>query len=281
MPKFSRTSTSTTTTTCKQIVIRRLLTCMELFPFVPCCLLFYVAIRQPPHPSKPTSWERQIHVIIVIISVFLLLWNALLVLVSRRSGNIVYLGSFSLWLARTYSLTRTQLHAFLNAFAWLFCALGVLVEFIDKYVRNKDHYTTWHAWFGLAFLCLFTLQALIGALLYVISFKIGFPRYLVQRRLCINRVHGVMGMMIYFLAFITLILSLYSKWFLRMITTRPLVWYVAMVCVCICGIATLSVGAWLLFRTGSRKRRRVLSRNESFRRNRSLLDSLGGASTNE
>lgn len=106
---------------------------------------------------------------------------------------------------------------------------GFIIVVVNKNNSNKLHFQTWHAIFGLVsfiFMCI-TFVVGIPAL-----FNVELRKYIPPR---INKfVHILCGSLAYIFGSVTLVLSLYSGWFVRKTNeTQQVICFIALVIIMI------------------------------------------------
>lgn len=129
---------------------------------------------------------------------------------------------------------KVRLHWILQVTASLCVYSGFLIVFINKIIKNKDHFSTWHAKFGLfTILCIF-LTSLGGVLaLYNVKMK-QFIKPILNKT-C----HAIFGVNTFIFGNLTIMLGFYSHWFVE--RTH---FYVQIVCI----VATFLIAAWTVLK---------------------------------
>lgn len=105
---------------------------------------------------------------------------------------------------------KIRYHWILLTVATISIAAGFAVVFINKTALNKRHFKTWHGFFGLLSLISGTPALLngIGAL-----YDVNLKSYIKPN--VIKLIHQASGTVAFIFGGITLILSVYTKWFMK------------------------------------------------------------------
>ncbi|KAK3705447.1 hypothetical protein QZH41_019901 [Actinostola sp. cb2023] len=114
--------------------------------------------------------------------------------------------------------TKAQVHWMIQLGAITFTSTGFAVIIYNKYLYGKNHFTSWHGWFGLATMIMVFLQALQGVSIFYPSFAL-FKAKLGQRK----QLHALFGTLVFMLASTTIVLGYFSSWFVN--KTNDIVWW--------------------------------------------------------
>lgn len=123
-----------------------------------------------------------------------------------------------------------QWHWMLQACALLCLYTGLAVITVNKVQRGKQHYTTWHGMMGISVCGAIALQAAGGI---AVMWPNTLPFQL--RLVTLKRLHAVFGVANYWGAMLTLLLGLYSTWFMAS-AANSLVWMT-----CLCSLVVLGL----------------------------------------
>ncbi|KAK9881013.1 hypothetical protein WA026_014356 [Henosepilachna vigintioctopunctata] len=129
---------------------------------------------------------------------------------------------------------RILLHWILQTIALISITLGFLIALKSKNDKNKSHFKTWHALFGLLGVIFAILSGLNGiSALYSNALKNLYSPKL-------NKfIHVLSGTLAYLFGGISGILSVYSKWFGRKTANNSIIFGVSLILVSIVVIWTL------------------------------------------
>lgn len=108
----------------------------------------------------------------------------------------------------------------------VFITIGFIVVFVNKTHLNKEHFKTWHGFFGLLSLISVT-PALVNGVgtLYDVNLKAFIKPSIIKL------VHQASGSVAFIFGGITLILSVYTKWFTRNTDGNKYVFLIAFITV--------------------------------------------------
>ncbi|KAJ8918144.1 hypothetical protein NQ315_011601 [Exocentrus adspersus] len=173
-----------------------------------CCLaafvllILYLCFR---HPFEFFTW----HPLLLSIGWMLLMGEAILIL---SKENI---------LRRKYKITHTlklRLHWVPLTVAAVLIGIGFLIVTISKNRKNKYHYTSWHGLLGLIGVVTFIPPCINGVMtLYDKELR----DYLNPR--IVKLIHIITGVLSFACGGLSLILSVYTKWFDRRTNGNPYV----------------------------------------------------------
>ncbi|XP_067118433.1 transmembrane reductase CYB561D2 [Centruroides vittatus] len=105
---------------------------------------------------------------------------------------------------------KITIHWILQVSALSLALIGFLVIFYSKILKNKWHFQTWHAIFGLVTI-LMTLAECMGGILAKYSFLL--KKFV--KPLTIKRAHALSSILTFSLSAVSIITGMNSKWFLR------------------------------------------------------------------
>jgi cytochrome b-561 domain-containing protein 2 len=131
---------------------------------------------------------------------------------------------FSPWFALNPSIShegKKFWHWFLHVCALMCAYTGLAVIIINKHNNLSLHFTTWHGTFGIVVCCLIAVQSTGGIIQLepsLLPFKI--------RRVILKRLHAVSGTLTFIGVLTTLVLSLYSNWFLSVVFNDATWWII-------------------------------------------------------
>ncbi|XP_055694339.1 transmembrane reductase CYB561D2-like [Lutzomyia longipalpis] len=146
-------------------------------------------------------------------SAFLFAWHPALLTI----GYTVFMSEAILSFSENNLLIRNRSFQWRVRFHWIMQTIGGVLStagFIailaHKFVNDKHHFHTYHAIVGLI---TFILTALVGVGGVWTKYSYNLRQYL--RPVLAKLIHGALGSILYFLAVITMILGLYSNFFVR------------------------------------------------------------------
>lgn len=123
--------------------------------------------------------------------------------------------------------TKILAHHCLQVFAIVSSALGFFVIYFNKNIKDKPHFTTWHGLLGVITVCSIPLAALGGNIIKYPGLRkfLGVKQSLGDLKI----MHATGGLMVFTLVMTTLMLGLYSSWFVGEV--NEILWYVCLLCV--------------------------------------------------
>lgn len=134
---------------------------------------------------------------------------------------ILFFSSESSLVPKAQRPTKVNYHV-ATMIASITCAVaGFLVIFVNKNMRGKEHFTSWHGTFGLIVVCYVFVQALGGVITRypkLIGSKIKPAK--------LKLYHATSGLFLFSMVCATFFLALFSNWFLR--NANDLGWYVSL-----------------------------------------------------
>lgn len=114
----------------------------------------------------------------------------------------------------------------------LCCALtGLIIIIFNKYLNDKPHFVTWHAFIGLITVLYICMQCLGGTSLL-------YPKLLNWPLAKLKLYHVTSGMIGYLLGTTSLLLGMCSLWFTTSVV--GISWYVAVVCPILVGLVIMN-----------------------------------------
>lgn len=114
--------------------------------------------------------------------------------------------------------TKATVHWMIQLAAIFFTSAGFAVIFYNKHLRNKNHFTTWHGFFGLWTMLFVLCQAFQGLTIYYPGIAL-FKATLGQRK----QLHAFFGTLVFMLAATTLVLGFFSNWFVK--NSNDIIWW--------------------------------------------------------
>ena len=114
--------------------------------------------------------------------------------------------------------TKVQIHWVLQVAAMLCTSVGFGVILYNKNLHGKDHFTSWHGCFGLVTMIFVFFQAIQG--LTVLYPQLKFYKAKMSEN---KQLHALLGTFVFTLASTTIILGLFSNWFVK--NTNEAVWW--------------------------------------------------------
>lgn len=114
--------------------------------------------------------------------------------------------------------TKATVHWMIQLAAIFFTSAGFAVIFYNKHLRNKNHFASWHGFFGLWTMVFVLCQAFQGLSIYYPGVAL-FKATLGQRK----QLHALFGTLVYMIATTTLVLGYFSNWFVK--NTNDVVWW--------------------------------------------------------
>ncbi|KAL3219694.1 hypothetical protein MRX96_030246 [Rhipicephalus microplus] len=130
--------------------------------------------------------------------------------------TLAVLGGNSAWslirLCCWCDLGRTRLHWALQAAAIACALLACVAAFVHKAGLNKAHFTTWHAWTGLAALLLSLVEGLVGVAALTLRASTVGKQYPWLKYHMLRRVHRAMGLSAHGFATAAMVLGLRSNY---------------------------------------------------------------------
>ncbi|KAH8032517.1 hypothetical protein HPB51_025970 [Rhipicephalus microplus] len=109
-------------------------------------------------------------------------------------------------------LGRTRLHWALQAAAIACALLACVAAFVHKAGLNKAHFTTWHAWTGLAALLLSLVEGIVGVAALTLRASTVGKQYPWLKYRMLRRVHRAMGLSAHGFATAAMVLGLRSNY---------------------------------------------------------------------
>lgn len=125
---------------------------------------------------------------------------------------------------------KAKVHWILQTLAAAFGGAGFAVIFVSKNVNDKPHFVTWHGTLGLITMIYVAVQCLAGT---VVMNPAWAPSIKLSQ---LKLYHATSGLCLYTLACTTIVLGLYSNWFMR--NVRGTSWYA---CIGVVAILILAV----------------------------------------
>lgn len=123
--------------------------------------------------------------------------------------------------------TKVLAHHCLQVFAIVSSMLGFVVIYLNKNMKDKPHFTTWHGLLGVVTVCSIPLAAVGGN---IVKYKGLRDMLKVKQSLGeLKIMHATGGLMAFTLVMSTMMLALYTDWFTNQVHTFA--WYACMFCV--------------------------------------------------
>ncbi|XP_070559595.1 transmembrane reductase CYB561D2-like [Ptychodera flava] len=163
-------------------------------------------------------------------------WHPTLMCVSfafLMAEAILFFSPESTLLPKAMRKTKVKYH-WINMVTAIACAVaGLVIIFINKNIHGKSHFTSWHGILGLITVIYSCLQSTGGTLLLYPKVVSGMVK-LADLKLY----HATSGLLLFTLACTTLILGLYSNWFVSQVSDT--VWYISFLCPGLIGLVVMN-----------------------------------------
>ena len=145
-------------------------------------------------------------------------------MVLMMEAIVIFSPWFSVGLGGSSHNGKVFYHWVLQACGLACAYVGLGVISYNKFINGYPHYTSWHGFMGILVCCSLAVQACGGIIeLYptALPFKV--------RKVILKRLHAFSGTVTFTGAMITLVLSLYSNWFLNQVS-NILLWTALAAC---------------------------------------------------
>ena len=124
----------------------------------------------------------------------------------------------------TYSMAifinfKVRFHWIAMTLASVLGSCGVAVIYYNKILNNKPHFTSWHGLFGILTIVIFAAQALGGIFVLYPAAAMG-----VISRKFVKKFHFLGGSAVALMGYFSLLLGLYSNWFVGKVSGW--LWYI-------------------------------------------------------
>ncbi|WAR26534.1 C56D1-like protein [Mya arenaria] len=119
--------------------------------------------------------------------------------------------------------TKVLIHHVLQVFAVVCSLTGFTVIYYNKVLNEKPHFTSWHGLLGIITVCAIPLAALGGNIV-----KYQFLRDLFKIKISLGKLkiyHATAGLVVFTLVMFTIMLGLYSDWFVNQVSS--ILWYIS------------------------------------------------------
>ncbi|XP_030767406.1 cytochrome b561 domain-containing protein 2-like [Sitophilus oryzae] len=113
------------------------------------------------------------------------------------------------WRFKTKGGFRVKIHWITTSVGYTLAVIGFIIAYINKNLKNKDHFVTWHALFGIISLAC-TLPPIINGI--VLHYKKELSAYISRPRL-LKFVHVSSGTLAFLFGALSVVLSVYSNWY--------------------------------------------------------------------
>lgn len=144
-------------------------------------------------------------------------------MVLMMEAIVIFSPWFSIGLGSSHS-GKVFWHWVIHVCALICAYIGLGVISYNKYINGYPHYTSWHGFIGIIVCCTLAVQACGGIIeLYptALPFKV--------RKVILKRLHALSGTITFTGAMTTVLLGLYSNWFLNHVS-NILLWSVLATC---------------------------------------------------
>lgn len=129
---------------------------------------------------------------------------------------------------------RIFVHWTLQVIAAILSYTGFAIVFINKSNKNKEHFKTWHGTLGLVCVIFLCPTCILG---FLTLFKVDLRKYISP--VWNKALHIFLGVTTFLIGTVTLVLSVYSNWFVKRATYNAQV---------ICFIMIVFASVWVLIR---------------------------------
>ncbi|GAB6020888.1 hypothetical protein CHUAL_003533 [Chamberlinius hualienensis] len=161
------------------------------------CLIFCLCIIYHSLPgSSLFSW----HPVTTAIGVTVLM----------TQGVVLFDPVFSIFGANEKKQTNVNRHLIIQISAGIMMVIGFVIVFLNKYLKSKNHFISWHSYFGLATVIVFALVTGGG-----FAANYGVRVGTILRPYHIKWIHSVGGILTFTMAMATCGLGLFSNWAIR------------------------------------------------------------------
>lgn len=161
--------------------------------------------------SRPGSNLFSWHPTLMILAYGLILFEGVRVFSSKFYSNI-------------NKTSKITIHWIFQVISILLALIGFTVIFYNKILKNKWHFQTWHAVFGLATILITLIECTGG-----IMAKYSFLLKKVTKPLMIKCLHAVSAVLTFTFSSISIITGMNSNWFIRATSDFNSLWKLFMI----------------------------------------------------